>query len=62
MQRLADYDPGHVPDFHLYMEDYDPESDERFVTKVLKPYFKDIYNDLKLRAPSGLKGLDRSTF
>jgi Ca2+-binding EF-hand superfamily protein len=27
---------------------------------VLKPYFKDIYNDLKMRCPPGSRGLNKT--
>jgi hypothetical protein len=45
-------DPNQIEDFFIFMEDYDEETDREFTSKVLKPYFKDIFKDLKLRVPS----------
>jgi hypothetical protein len=45
---------------YIYVEDFDEKFDTLFIVKVLKPYFKDIYNDLKMRVPSGTKGLNKT--
>lgn len=41
---------------------YDPELHPKFIKRVLKPYFKDIYKDLIIRVPRGSDGLDQNTF
>ena len=44
----------------IYVEDFNEKYGTLFTQKVLKPYFKDIFNDLKMRVPSGTKGLNKT--
>jgi hypothetical protein len=44
----------------IFIEDFDPEEDPLFITKVLRPYIKDIYSDLKMRGGKDSKGISKS--
>lgn len=36
----------------MHIEDFDPEIDSKFIEEALKPYFKDVFQDLSLRSQS----------
>lgn len=49
----------------ILVEDFDHDSDNKFVKDSLVPYFRDLFRDLALRcmAPQGLeKKVDKVTF
>jgi hypothetical protein len=44
----------------IFVEDYDPVEDPKLIERIVKPYLKDIFKDLKMRAGKSATGLAKS--
>lgn len=47
------------------MEDFDDQTDAKFVKEQLLPYFKDLFKDLHMRCNKEIEGdkcIDKATF